>query len=66
LLDIIVLEEDYSYECPSSIFAISKKNGTIKNDTDFRKFILLLKRKMKPFAIPKIGLRDIILSSSVH
>jgi hypothetical protein len=39
LVDIGVLEEEYSFEwgsvCPS--FAIPKKNGTIRVVTDFRK-----------------------------
>jgi hypothetical protein len=55
LVDIAVLEEDYSsewaYRIPS--FAIPKKNGTTRVVTDFRKFNLLLKRH--PFPIPKIG-----------
>jgi hypothetical protein len=39
LVDIGVLEEDYSSECASCIpsFAIPKKNGTIRVVTDFRK-----------------------------
>jgi hypothetical protein len=44
LVDIGVLEEDYSSEwasmCPS--FAIPKKNGTIRVVTDFRKNITQL------------------------
>jgi hypothetical protein len=55
LVDIGILEEDYSSEWaflfPS--FAIPKKNGTIRVVTDFRKLNLLLKRH--PFPIPKIG-----------
>jgi hypothetical protein len=40
LVDIGVLEEDYSSEWPSYFpsFAISKKNGTIRVVTDFRKY----------------------------
>jgi hypothetical protein len=55
LVDIGVLEEDYSSEWSSSSFAIPKKNGiiTIRVVTDFRKLNLLLKRH--PFPIPKIG-----------
>jgi hypothetical protein len=37
LLDIGVLEEDYSSEWASPSFAIPKKNGTIRVVTDFRK-----------------------------
>jgi hypothetical protein len=55
LVDIGVLEEDYSSECASRIpsFAIPKKNRTIRVVTDFRKLNLLLKRH--PFPILKIG-----------
>jgi hypothetical protein len=56
-VDIGVLEEDpdYSSEWASLFpsFAISKKNGTIRVVTAFRKFNLLLKGH--PFPIPKIG-----------
>jgi hypothetical protein len=38
LVDIRVLEEDYSSEWPSPSFAIPKKNGTIRVVTDFRKY----------------------------
>jgi hypothetical protein len=58
LVDIGVLEEDYSSEWASLSFAIPKKNGTIRVVTDFRKLNLLLKRH--PFPIPKI--RDMIRS----
>jgi hypothetical protein len=39
LVDIVVLEEDYSSECASLFpsFAIPKKNGTIRVFTDLRK-----------------------------
>jgi hypothetical protein len=52
LVDIGILEEDYSSEwaSPSSI---PKKNGTIRVVIDFRKLNLLL--KPNPFPIPKIG-----------
>jgi hypothetical protein len=45
LVDIGVLEEDYSSEWASLFptFAIPKKNGTIRVVTDFRKLNLLLK-----------------------
>jgi hypothetical protein len=51
-VDIGVIEEDYSSEWASPSFAITKKNGTIRVVTDFRKLNLLLKRH--PFPIPKI------------
>jgi hypothetical protein len=55
LVDIGVLEEDYSSEWASLFpsFAIPKKNGTIRVVTDFRKLNLLLKRKMSPISYPK-------------
>ncbi len=53
LVDIGVLEEDYSSEWASPTFAIAKKNGTIRVVSDFRKLNSLLKRH--PFPIPKIG-----------
>jgi hypothetical protein len=50
LVDIGVLEEDYSSEWASRIltFAIPKKNGssTIRVVTDFRKLNLLLKHRV--------------------
>jgi hypothetical protein len=64
LVDIGVLEEDYSSEWASIFpsFAIPKKNGrsTIRVVTDLRKLNLLLKRH--PFSIPKIGYADMIRS----
>jgi hypothetical protein len=62
LVDIGVLEEDYSSEWASMFptFVIPKKNGTIRVVTDFRKFNLLL--KCQPFPIPKIGQSDMIRS----
>jgi hypothetical protein len=57
LVDIGVLEEDYSFEWnpvfPS--FAIPKKNGsaTIRVVTDFRKLNLLLKHTMSPISYSK-------------
>jgi hypothetical protein len=62
LVDIGVLEEDYSYEWSSIFpsFAIPKKNGTIRVVTDFRKLNLLLKHH--PFPIPKIGAANMIRS----
>jgi hypothetical protein len=43
LVDIGVLEEDYSSEWASPSFAIPMKNGTTRVVTDFRKLNLLLK-----------------------
>ena len=53
LVDIEVLEEDFSYEWTSPTFAIVKKNGTIRVVSDFRKLNSLLNRH--PLQIPKIG-----------
>jgi hypothetical protein len=55
LVDIGVLEEDYSSEwsSPSPSFEIPKKNGTIRVVTDFRKLNLLLKRRMSPISYSK-------------
>jgi hypothetical protein len=57
LMDIGVLEEDYSSEwdsCSPS-FAIPKKNeeATIRVVTDFRKLNLLLKRRISPISYSK-------------
>jgi hypothetical protein len=48
LVDIGVLEEDYSSEWASPSFAIPKKSGrtSITVVTDFRKLNLLLKQRM--------------------
>jgi hypothetical protein len=56
LVDIGVLEEDYSSEWASPSFP--KKNGIIRVVTGFRKLSLLL--KLHQFPIPKIG--DMICS----
>jgi hypothetical protein len=53
LVDIGVLEKDYTSEWASPTFAIAKKNRTIRVVSDFRKLNSLLKRH--PFPIPKIG-----------
>jgi hypothetical protein len=57
LVDIRVLEEDYSSEWPSisSSFAIPEKSGegTIRVVTDFRKLNLLLKRRMSLISYSK-------------
>jgi hypothetical protein len=58
LVEIGVLEEDYTSEWASPSFAIPKKNGTIRLVSDFRKVNNLLQRH--PFPIPKIG--DVIRS----
>jgi hypothetical protein len=62
LVDIRILEEDYSSEWSSlsPSFAIPNKNGKIRVVTDFRKLNLLLKRH--PFPISKIEHRDMIRS----
>jgi hypothetical protein len=58
LLEIGVLEEDYSSEWLSvfSTFAIPNKNGTIRIVTDFSKVKLLLKRRVSPILFPKLGI----------
>jgi hypothetical protein len=53
LVDIAVLEEDYSSEWSSPSFAIPKKNGTIRVVIDFKKLNLLLKRRMSPISYSK-------------
>jgi Reverse transcriptase (RNA-dependent DNA polymerase) len=53
LVDIGVLEEDYTSEWASPTFAITKKNGTIRDISNFKKLNSLLQRH--PFPIPKIG-----------
>jgi hypothetical protein len=58
LVDVGVLEEDYSSEWSSisPSFAIPKKNGastTTRNNTDFRKLNLLLKHRMSPISYSK-------------
>jgi hypothetical protein len=55
LVDIGVLEEDYSSEWASLFpsFAIPKKNGTIRVFTDFRNLNLLLKQTMSAISYSK-------------
>jgi hypothetical protein len=55
LVDIGVLEEDYSSEWASLFpsFAIPKKNGTIRVVTDFRKLSLFLKHPISPISYSK-------------
>jgi hypothetical protein len=57
LVDIGILEEDYSSEWASPSFAFPKKNGssTIRVITDFRKLNLLLKRRLSPISYSKDG-----------
>jgi hypothetical protein len=55
LVDIGVLEEDYSSELTSPSFTIPKKKGisTIRVITNFRKINLLLKHRMSPISYSK-------------
>jgi hypothetical protein len=55
LVDIGILEEDYSFEWASMFqsFEIPKKNGTIRVVTDFRNLNFLLKRKVSPISYCK-------------
>jgi hypothetical protein len=55
LVDIGVLEEEYSSEWDSRIpsFEIPKKNGTIRIVTDIRKLNLLFKHRMSPISYSK-------------
>jgi hypothetical protein len=50
LVDIGILEEDYSSEWDSSSFEIPKKNRTIRVVTDFRKVNLLLTLTVSPIS----------------
>jgi hypothetical protein len=58
LVDIGVLEEDYSSEWASPSFSIPKKSGTIRVVTDFIKLNLLLKRTLSPISFFKDWGRD--------
>jgi hypothetical protein len=55
LVDIGVLEEDFSFEWASLSlsFAIPKKNGAIIVVSDFRKLNLLLKHHVSPISYSK-------------
>jgi hypothetical protein len=53
LVDIGVLEEDYSSEWASPSFANTKKNGTIRVVTDFRKNRTQLIVEMSPVSYSK-------------
>jgi hypothetical protein len=55
LVDIGVLDEDYSSEWASPSFAIAKKNGTIRVVTDFRKLNLLLKPSVTHLLFQRFG-----------
>jgi hypothetical protein len=55
LVDIGVLEEDYSSGWASPSFSITKMNGTIRVVTDFRNDSNQPIVKRHPFPIPKIG-----------
>jgi hypothetical protein len=59
LVDIGVLEEDYSSEWSSPSFVTPKKNGcsTIIVVTDFRKLNLLLKRRVSLISYSKDWVR---------
>jgi hypothetical protein len=60
LVDIRVLEEEYSSEWASRIpkFVIPKKNGTIRIVTDFRKFNFFLKNCVSPVFYSKVWGHD--------
>jgi hypothetical protein len=62
LVDIGVLEEDYSSEWASPSFAIPKKNGTVRVVTDFRKTStqFIVETSKPPISYPKD--RDVIRS----
>jgi hypothetical protein len=53
LVEIGVLEEDYSSKWDSPSFEIPKKNGTIRVVTDFRKLKLKLKRRLSLISYSK-------------
>jgi hypothetical protein len=53
LVDIGALEEGYSSEWSSPLFAPPKKNGTIKVVTDFRKVNIFLKCRTSPIFYSK-------------
>jgi hypothetical protein len=53
LVDIGVLEEDFTSEWASPSFAIAKKHETKRVVSDFRKLNSLLQHH--PFPVPKIG-----------
>jgi len=57
LVNIGVLEEDYTSEWASSTFAFPRKNGTIRVVSDFRKLNFFL--KCHPFPLPKIQMNCI-------
>jgi hypothetical protein len=55
LMDIGVLEEDYTSEWTSPSFAISKKNGTIRVVSDFRKVFSIPYLKVTHFLYQRLG-----------
>jgi hypothetical protein len=55
LVDIGVLEEDYSSEWASLIFETPKKIGTIRIVNNFRNLSLLMKHSVLPIYYSKIG-----------
>jgi hypothetical protein len=67
LVDIGVLEEDYSSEWASLFpsFAIPKKHRKIRDVTDFRKLNLLLNRRMSPISYSKDWGHDPYLCFSI-
>jgi hypothetical protein len=56
-VDIGNLEGDYSSEWASQSFTITKKNGTIRVVTDFRKYNIIFKQAMSPifFLFQRLG-----------
>jgi hypothetical protein len=55
LVDIGVLEEDYTSEWASPSFAISKKNGTIRVVSDFRKVFSIPYLNITNFRYQRLG-----------
>jgi hypothetical protein len=55
LVDIGVLEEDYTSEWASPTFAISKKNGTIRVVSDFRKVFSIPYLNVTHFLYQRLG-----------
>jgi hypothetical protein len=60
MVDIGFLEEDYTSEWASPMFAIAKKNGNMRVVYDFRKLNSLFQRHQ--FPLQKIG--DMIITST--
>jgi hypothetical protein len=53
MVDVGVLEEDFTSGWASPSFTIPKKNGTIRVVTDFRNLKLFLKRRISPISYSK-------------